>query len=156
MTAPRPLAEIFALTPQDMLRLSDGLVISSHFDADLADRAGTLSLSAEDQRNLRQIAHILIAVTVAQRDAGEAAAFEGLGKRLEAERWTNYLELDLMRARSTLPRPLQLAACQLLEQWAFDEARRLGLLLKVSFCPWLAAALADAPPTDRGDINASH
>ena len=155
MTASRPFAELFALTPTDMLRHSDGQVISSHFDTDLAGRAETLSLSTEDQQSLRQIAHILIAVTAAQRDAGSATAFEQLDKHLEAERWMNYLQLNLIGSRENLALPLQLAACHLLEQWAFEDARRLGMLLKVSFCTWLAAALAVAPPKGESDAHAA-
>jgi hypothetical protein len=156
MTAPRRLADIFPLTSIAMLRHSDGAVIAGHFDDDLRDRAEPLTLSADDQRDLRRIAHILIAVTVDRRDAGNAAAFEQLALHLEAERWTNYLQLVLMQAQAGLSRPLQLAVCQLLDQWAFDEARRLGLLLKVTFCPWLAAALADGPPEGLGLSHASH
>jgi hypothetical protein len=155
MTAPRPLAELFALTPVDMLRHCDGSVIAGHFDEDLADRANELGLSTEDQQSLRQIAHILIAVTAAQRDAGAAAAFEDVAKRLEAERWMNYLHLNLIGSRENLALPLQLAACHLLEQWAFEDARRLGMLLKVSFCTWLAAALAVAPPKGQSDAHAA-
>ena len=155
MTASRPFAELFALTPTDMLRHSDGQVISSDFDTDLAGRAGTLNLSTEDQQSLRQIAHILIAVTAAQRDAGTATAFEQLDKHLEAERWMNYLHLNLIGSRENLTLPLQLAACHLLEQWAFEDARRLGMLLKASFCTWLAAALAAAPPKGQSDAHAA-
>jgi hypothetical protein len=153
MTASRPFAELFALTPTDMLLHSDGQVISSDFDTDLAGRAGELNLSTEDQQSLRQIAHILIAVTAAQRDAGAAASFEQLANRLEAERWMNYLQLNLVGFRANLP--LQLAACQLLEQWEFEEARRLGMLLKASFCTWLIAALAAAPPKGQSDAHAT-
>lgn len=152
MTAPRRLADIFPLTSIAMLRHSDGAVIAGHFDDDLRDRAETLNLSTEDQQSLRQIAHILIAVTAAQRDAGAAASFEQLANRLEAERWMNYLQLNLVGFRANLP--LQLAACQLLEQWEFEEARRLGMLLKASFCTWLVAALAAAPPKGQSDAHA--
>ncbi len=138
----RRLANIFPLTMADMLRHSGGAVIAGHFD--------------DDQRDLRRIAHILIAVAADRRDGGKAGAFEQLALHLEAERWTNYLQLILMEAQAGLSRPVQLAVCQLLDQWAFDEARRLGLLLKVSFCPWLAAALADGPPEGNGLSHASH
>jgi hypothetical protein len=153
MTASRRLADMFPLTMTDMLRHSDGAVIAGHFDDDLRDRAETLNLSTEDQQSLRQIAHILIAVTAAQRDAGAAASFEQLANRLEAERWMNYLQLNLVGFRANLP--LQLAACQLLEQWEFEEARRLGMLLKASFCTWLIAALAAAPPKGQSDAHAA-
>lgn len=155
MTSSRRLADIFPLTSIGMLRHSEGAVIAGHFDDYLRDRAEPLALSSDDQRDLRRIAHILIAVTVDRRYAGKAGAFEQLALNLAAERWMNYLQLNLIGSRENLALPLQLAACQLLEQWAFEDARRLGMLLKASFCTWLAAALAVAPPKGQSDAHAA-
>lgn len=140
------LNQIFALSPSQMLRVSDPGVIASDYDLALAGCCSALGISAEDQQSLRQIGHVLIALTGARRDNGNIEAFAKLQASFEPERWSNSLRLALMEPGCLLPLHLQLTASQLLDAWEFEEARRLGLLLKQTFCPWLASGLDKDTP----------
>lgn len=135
------LNQIFALSPSQMLRVSDPGVIASDFDLALAGSCLALGICEEDQRSLRRIGHALIALTAARRDSGRLDAFAALQTSFEPERWSNSLRLALMEPGCLLALHLQLTASQLLDAWEFEEARRLGLLLKQTFCPWLATTL---------------
>lgn len=135
------LNQILALSPSQMLRVSDPGVIASDYDLALAGSCSALGVSEEDQHSLGQIGHILIALTGARRDNGNIDAFAALQASFEPERWSKSVQLALLEPGCRPPLPLQLAATQLLVAWEFDEARRLGLLLKQTFCPWLTAAL---------------
>ncbi|GGA03479.1 hypothetical protein GCM10011497_37480 [Elstera cyanobacteriorum] len=135
------LHQFFALSPSQMLRVSDPGVIASDYDLALAGSCSTLGVSEEDQHSLRQIGHILIALTAARRDNGNIDASATLQASFEPERWSKSVQLALLEPGCHPPLPLQLAATQLLDAWDFEEARRLGLLLKQTFCPWLTAAL---------------
>lgn len=133
--------EVFALTPAAMLRVSDPGVIAGDYDLALAGQASALAITAEDHKCLRQIGHLLIALAGAERDAGKPEAFKRLQASLEPERWTNYLDRALLAQGQLLPLPFRIAASELLDAWDYEEARRLGLLLKPTFCVWLAGAL---------------
>lgn len=135
------LHQILALSPLQIRRVNDLAVIASDYDLALAGSCLALGISEEDQQSLRQIGHVLIALTGARRDSGHLDAFTTLQASFEPERWSNSVCLALMEPGCFLPLHLQLAASQLLDAWEFDEARRLVLLLKQTFCPWLAAAL---------------
>ena len=135
------LHQLFALTPAAMLRVSDPAVIASDYDLALAGSCSALGISEEDQQSLRQIGHVLIALTGVRRDSGRLDAFATLQASLEPERWSESVQLALLGPGCRPPLPLQLAANQLVDAWEFEEARRLGLLLKPTFCPWLTAAL---------------
>lgn len=135
------LHQLFALTPAAMLRVSDPAVIASDYDLALAGSCSALGISEEDQQSLRQIGHVLIALTSARRDGGNIDAFATLQASFEPERWSKSVHLALLEPGCRPPLPLQLAASQLVHAWNFEEARRLGLLLKQTFSPWLAAAL---------------
>lgn len=142
------LHQLFALTPAAMLRVSDPGVIASDYDLALAGSCLALGICEEDQQSLRRIGHVLIALTGARRDSGGLDAFAALQASFEPERWSNSLRLALMEPGCLLSLHLQLTASQLVDAWDFEEGRRLGLLLKQTFGPWLATALeidADRP-----------
>lgn len=107
----------------------------------MAGSCSALGISEEDQQSLRQIGHVLIALTGARRDNGNIDAFATLQASFKPECWSNSVQLALLEPGCRPPFSLHFAASQLVDAWEFDEARRLGLLLKQTFCPWLTAAL---------------